>query len=152
MDKYEFKIDSLNKRIIITDESGLNVVTNCEEIEFNNRPTLTIIDDPLDVNLLRAWINYKNKRKEMDEIKVGDRVTVINDGMVYPSYSSWFEEYSTIDIAARYAFKDKTNIEGISFRVIDMGPHDDFPNIKLCAIEGADHKIYLIDIKGLKKG
>lgn len=152
MDKYEFKIDLDNERIIVTDESGLNVATNCEEIEFNNCPTLTIIDDPLDVNLLRAWINYKNKRKEMDEIKVGDWVTVVDDGKVYPSYSSWFEEYSTTDIAARYVFKDKTNIEGKSFRVIDMGPHEDFPNVKICAIEDTDYKVYLIDIKGLKKG
>lgn len=152
MDKYEFKIDTVNERIIIEDESGLCVATNYEEMDFNNRSTLAIIDDSIEANLLRAWINYKNKRKEMDEIKVGDWVTVIDDGKVYPSYSSWFEEHSTTDIAARYAFKDKTNIEGISFRVIDMGPHDDFPNTKLCAIEGADHKIYLIDIKGLKKG
>lgn len=151
MDKYEFKIDLDNERIIITDEDGLSVAKQYEENKIEKNP-LFLLTDLRDIFFLQAWNEYGRRKKEISEIKVGDRVTVIDDGMVYPSYSSWFEEHSTTDIAARYAFKDKTNIEGISFRVIDMGPHDDFPNTKLCAIEGADRKIYLIDIKGLKKG
>lgn len=92
-----------------------------------------------------------------DEIKVGDKVKVIDDGMIYPNYNDFFIENNNIDIylTTNYQY-DRHNIDTkLIYKVRYIGKHS-VDNSKICLIqeiraESKNGKVYLINMDGLEK-
>jgi len=86
------------------------------------------------------------------EIKVGDRVKVVNEGEQYDSYYTWSGWADVpLEYAVRFDYRGRL-FNGEVCTVIYVGEHDNWKGHKLVVIEDCStRQCYLIDSKGLEK-
>lgn len=88
-----------------------------------------------------------------DEIKVGDRVKVVDSGKFYTLFDEW-DGWMNLHIryVSRYQYDATTsNLEGKIANVVYIGPHSTRVKNMLAVIMMASGKCYLIDVDGLEK-
>ena len=117
--------------------------------------------------LERVEVNsYIEEHTESDEIKIGDTVTVVNDGEGYSTYTKWFTKNGYEEFLPRYAYgvrNFKTTLgfeDGATFKVIGKGSAffdedvlmitPDFSNPKVIYGEH-ERSVFLINEDGVKK-
>lgn len=105
-----------------------------------------------------AWMLKKSDKPkpEVTEIKVGDKVTVVNYKKAYDTYAQWFID-NDIDkeIATRYAYKSAPQ-DGVHYFVKAIAPHGHDPKTILYCIQGDEYNdglnpAYLISRDGIEK-
>lgn len=98
-------------------------------------------------------IEYVPAKKE---IKVGDRVRVVNPGKRYSSYQNWPGwEKVPLEYAVRYAYCDGALdhvMKNETFRVIHITYDDLLTRVTLALIESEKYgECYLFNVDGLEK-
>lgn len=88
--------------------------------------------------------------KKYEKIKVGDIVTVVDNGRQYTSYSEFFAKNRIdYDKATRFAY-NKPIENGGRYKVVAIGKHHLNDKI-LCVIQNEDEECYLINTEGVEK-
>ena len=131
-----------NKVIALDKSTGEKAVAKCSpEDKF---------DFKTGAKLAFERLTGEDKTKIDDTIKVGDMVTVVDDGLQYPLHYKFFEE-NNIDYMTAVRFVYGENIDnGGTYRVVAIGKHKNGKT--LCVIKSTlRDKCYLIDIEGVKK-
>ena len=92
---------------------------------------------------------FAELKKEQEAIKVGDTVEIVNPGNSYIRYTDWLKKNLKFEDAVRYDYGCCPN-EGTNGIAIAIAKHTIRDNI-LVAFETDNHKVYLVEDKGLRK-
>lgn len=93
------------------------------------------------------WNCFKQIKEARKDPKIGDMVKIIDQGEVYGSYWTWFNDFNMVKRFDCNKYPDVTKI----YKVVDIGPHGEDKTATVVAIEDSDKKIYLINSRGLQK-
>lgn len=103
-----------------------------------------------------------NKELSKNEIKVGDKVKIVNKGFVYKTYADWVaENVPDLRMVARFAYNQFPDEDDTIYVVKAIAPHHRLSREKLVYIQkyfqyssgvvDIWQPCYLIDIDGLEK-
>lgn len=91
-------------------------------------------------------------------IKVGDRVRLVDGGELFPTYADWVVKHiEDKNLVARWAYGGRItdNSIGTTYEVVHIAPHGDaYGNIPLAfikALDGIGYKCFLVAVSGLEK-
>ena len=98
-----------------------------------------------------AKLAFERLTGRSSEIKVGDKVEVVNAGDLYKLYTDWFKLNDCEELLPYYQYNSSI-CENKTYTVVAIGHHRLTPHIMdMCAIKNNRDRIYLIHIKGIKK-
>lgn len=84
------------------------------------------------------------------EIKVGDKVEIVDDGYSYDTYTDWFKENNCQNLEKYYVYGNYPK-NGLYAKVIAIGRKNIFGNEIILAIKTTRSQVYLIELDGVKK-
>lgn len=116
------------------------------------RATCNKTDDWNMVNGINTCLGrIKAKQDAAKEIKVGDKVQVVDSDEKYPNYIDWVIKNveDKVDIA-RFAYHDRRKLDGRNGFVVAVAPHSD-GNTEQLAYVRIGEDCYLFNMRGLKK-
>lgn len=126
-------------KVIATDESGLSVEVS-DDFEYGAKEALELLFE---------------KRKE---IKVGDKVKIVDSGKIYSSYWQWvIENVEDKGLIARYKYEGSPNYFDETYIVRAIAPHGRYQSTKQLAyieratLEDCPSECVLIEINGIEK-
>lgn len=93
------------------------------------------------------WNCFKQIKEARKLPKIGDKVKIIDDGECYGTYWTWFEDYN-MAMQFDYAMIPDTTK---TYEVVAIGPHEEYKEEIIVAVENAEGKIYLVNSRGLVK-
>ena len=145
---------SIAKTIVPVEEekeiSNLNLTVLSYQDE--NGHTLSFTEEGVRANLDGL---LETIRKRFSSLVVGDRVVVVDEGLIYNLYKDWFRENNIpLDYAVRYAYGHQIK-SGVKGTIRYMAPHSKNSKEMLCLVE-TDHNwsgrpVYLVGLNGLVK-
>ena len=129
------------------DDLTIKLFNNEMQINKVFKSKLYNLCDVLVDNLTLIW-----EREEKEEIKVGDKVKVINKDRIYNTFYKWVDE-NISNSFDKYKYDLGNYIpNGLECKVIHIAEHGGGINDTLAYIEDLNTKrCYLINIKGLEK-
>lgn len=88
-------------------------------------------------------------------LKVGDEVTIVDDGEIYPTYFSWLNDnYEYIDRCLdHYVFKRSPSEETVKnsvWTIIHIGEHNRYKNKHIAFIDNGN-EAYMIGCEGVEE-
>ena len=88
------------------------------------------------------------------EIKVGDKVNIVNSGMLFDTYADWVVEHITDkNLLAHWAYGSRGWSANGVYEVMCIAPHGGGygPLAFIKSLEGTSYKCFLITVDGLAK-
>lgn len=123
-------------KIKLSDKEGNVGMARCHpDDEFN-----------LEIGVKEAFAKLEEDKKV---IKVGDKVEVVYKGLSYITYVTWLKNNLKFEEAVKYDY-GCCPYKGTSGIVIAIAKHTNEDKI-LVAFETDNHKVYLVEDKGLRK-
>lgn len=147
----KMRIEILDHREIDRIGGRWTVKNNCEQFELCEDTELDKLQRKLEKHQNKV-IEIKEKIKELTKINVGDKVTVINNGLLYTSYISWVDR-NIDESELKYCYDVMNQIEnGTVCEVLHISQHTRSSRDTLAYIrELATKRCYIIHINGLQK-
>lgn len=137
----EYKLTIKGRHMKMTKmDDGIKARATCNKTDDWN------MVDGINVCLERV----KAKQDAAKEIKVGDRVVVLDSGRKFPNYVEWVvKNVDNKRDVARFAYGSRDNLNGKDGVVVTIAPHDNGDNIAY--VRMGNDRCFLFDMHGLKK-
>lgn len=136
-----------NKIVLVDNVDGTTVEAKCHP------------DDNFDIGIgikeafkkLNEKREEERRRKEEEDkkIKVGDWVKVEHRAVTYSRYATWLYDKTDFYYVRKFDYGNSPD-NGVVGQVIAIGEHEK-ENVILVAFCTKDGKVYIIDIKGVRK-
>lgn len=95
------------------------------------------------------WIGkYENDFDDVDKIKIGDTVEVIDSGKGYSTYFDWAKKY----IPDGYYWLGDATEENEKYTVVCQGSHEHSDDMLYGICNESSKRVYIISGDGIKKG
>lgn len=100
----------------------------------------------------RFYIEKCSSVEKIEEIKVGDIVTVVDQGATYRTYIDWFKGTNNMKLIGYYAYGHLPTIYNCFYKVVAKGKHE-LEDSTIYAIQDTEDygEIYLIGEDGIEK-
>lgn len=137
---YELSIDN-NVIILVDKTNNMTIKTRCHpEDNFD-----------IGVGIREAFKKMNEQRQALEQekpIKIGDCVKIIDSAKAYDTYPEWLYNKINFNFIKQYQYGIRPNVGEVG-QVIAMGKHSKNDNV-LIGIQ-SKNKVYIMDIKGVKK-
>lgn len=156
--KYEIRIISEEDTIKSKPYEDLNKAIEIADKMFNDFVNTDFGDEVVVVeeNSKDKKYLWANGKTLIQELKVGDKVKVVDNGKSFTTYTEFMTTYGTKEQCCLWDRNVAPQEDNTIYKILNIADHLDRPNLynKLAIIQQiglSEGRVYIIEIDGLKK-